>query len=544
MQASTHVAAGKLVGCAAFGTPTGREVEAQTGVAVPHQDDWVEQASYALRFDPEHDTLVMQRIQLPSATVLWFGLFRQAYEINFNRNGGFVGFCVWTVNQRLDGAKLLRALTLAAEEVRAKAVTGGKFHTSIHAVSRQLTGDAASYADMLTSAQDLPSTLAGGTARPTIAPMVLDVQGCSDAWCAQLVDLFQSEPGFQGYSALALARSSAVVESAKTLRLWPVVSPVEWLMTPSRAIANGLQTQLQAAQALALQREQDATHLAQRLENEQAGHRQQCQTLEQQLMLVKENALQIELKARVDAERASSEFDKWADRTARAEKQSKDSAQEVASVRIQLQDLKKIQTHAQSPITGQPALSPSTSYASRPEAGNLQTMVIQSLRQRIHSESSRFIELQDAYKELDAEKAHLYSRVQMLERERSFSSTVDSENENDNVNLLSAGARRSVPLWVHVICWIGWIGFFATSTMHYFGTRTAQELFGRGKPVSLDRVHSLEDQVVSLRQKLDTAIELATSLENEITSLRMEKAAMIQPKLPAKPARMSAPIEY
>jgi hypothetical protein len=355
-----HSAAGQI-GCAVFGTPNGREVVAQTGISVAHQDDWVAQAAHAIEFDFATDTLVMQRIGLADATIFWFGMFRQASEINFNR-GGYVGFGVWAVNHRLDGEKLLRTLTLAAAQIRDVAVTDGKFHTSIRSIADNFASDAPSYGAMLKSARALTGSIS--TAEMIQQPRVLDMRGCSDAWCAQVINLFQSESGPYTGEALALARSDAVVESAARLRLWPVLSPIDWLAAPSSSLVQGLRTQLQEATAEIMQRKSMLSDLSKRLsaaeEKSQSLAAMRQQLVDLQAVADQERLAAHQAKLELDnlQHYAEDELEKLGQRMRSAERLANDRAMELERLSCELQAIKS----APSPgISGQRQLGSASS---------------------------------------------------------------------------------------------------------------------------------------------------------------------------------------
>jgi len=344
MQSTVDQSEVSQIGCVAFGTPNGREVVAQPGVSIAHQDDWVAQAAHAMQFDVSSDTLLMQRIVRPGAIVFWFGVFRYASEINVNR-GGYVGFGVWSVNNRLDGERLLRTLTLAAAQVRDMAVTNGKFHTPIRAIAEHFfDGDAAFYGTMLASAQPLAS--GASMVEVTQQPMVLDVRGSSDAWCAQLINLFQSESGLYTSEALALARSDAVVESAMKLRLWPVVEPIGWLTDPSRSLVQGLRMQLQEVTAAKQQQARVLEDLSKQLSSAE-DKAQILSATKYQLVELEKVTEQERLAARHAKQeledlrhRAGVEFNSLGQRTQSAERLANDRAMELELLHGKLREIR------------------------------------------------------------------------------------------------------------------------------------------------------------------------------------------------------------
>ena len=244
MQSDQRLAILGNVGVVMFGTPDGRQVVSQRGISVPHKEEWVIVTPTALEFDLNIDTFVMQRIDLEDKRVFWFGVYQKAFGILDPRDGGYIGYGVWTVNCCIDGAALIQVLTVAAKMLRHKCATNGKFHTSI--IGLTFDGDQVSYNAMKATLKPLVDA-------PLIAavsqqPVVLDMRGCSDAVCANIIDTYQSDLGIHAAEAIALVRSDDALSSAARRNIWPIMSPIDWLTALGREETDALRNQLQSAQ--------------------------------------------------------------------------------------------------------------------------------------------------------------------------------------------------------------------------------------------------------------------------------------------------------
>ena len=241
MQSDQRLAIQGNVGVVMFGTPNGRVVQSQRGISVPHKEEWVCVTPPALEFDLNIDTFVMQRIDLEDKRVFWFGVYQKAFGILDPRDGGYIGYGVWTVNCCIDGAALIQVLTVAAKMLRHKCATNGKFHTSILGLT--FDGDQVSYNAMKATLKPLVDA-------PLIAavsqqPVVLDMRGCSDAVCANIIDTYQSELGIHAGEAIALVRSDDALSSAARRNIWPIMSLIDWMVALGQKDAGASRKLLQ-----------------------------------------------------------------------------------------------------------------------------------------------------------------------------------------------------------------------------------------------------------------------------------------------------------
>lgn len=521
---SVNSNSGSKVGCAAFGTPAGREVISAAGVSVALDEDWVAQAPSAMLFDPTIDTVVLRRIQIQTTTVLWFGIYRRAYEINFNRDGGYVGFCIWMMNRSVNGAKLLRALSMGAEQVRTLTLTDEKFHSSINAIAGRLTGDPDSYSVMLASTQDLPSPPVRSNSSNQ-RPMVLDLQGCSDDWLAQFIDLFQTEPGLQGVDSLALTRSTRVLESARSLRQWAVVRPVDFLMGSQRTLNQTRQGQLQEALTLAEQRGQEVASM-QRLQNELVNTQYQARTFESDLMQARERIEEIERKAKADEEFAKGEIAKLRNSTSSAEQRVRESEVQVTRLQAQVAGSRQIRTDAPSPEPWMSKPAPDLSQVEK------YLEKIRDLEANIENGSTAYRDLQKLNRSLEAENEFLQSKVMKLENGHSSpinsqDSIYDEElnddaqkngNENDKGLLPVEVPSKFATVW-HVFLGVGWVGFIVVLLVYFFNSTSVQELQVQVKKAS-QRSLDLEQQIRTLEDQRYLAEGRIHQISNDYELLR------------------------
>ena len=511
------------IGCALFGTPNGREVVAQSGISVAHQDDWVAQAAQAIEFDVATDTLVMQRISLASATVFWFGMMRKASEIDFNR-GGYVGFGVWAVNHRLDGEKLFRTLTLAAAQVRNVSVSNGKFHTSIRSIAAKFASDADSYDAMLASAKALSRS--ASTGEPFQRPMVLDMRGCSDVWYAQIIDLFQSDSGEYTGEALALARSDAVVESAKHLNLWPVVNPIDWLTSPNRTRVQGLHSQLHNTAAELKLRDSEHNELSRQLSaaNEKV---QNLATIRQQLhdaeMVAQQERLAA-LQARQERDnlqhRAKEKFETLGQRTRDAERSASESATELEQLRGELQALK---------TTRLPAIHGQRLIVNAPHE-------MENLKLQLQNKSYQCDDLETKNSQLSSENQKLKDHLDGLAERKPPDSA-------DNTGLEIKAAELA--LWHWVAMGVGWFVALVFAILLLSGSGGNSDIKTRERQFEEERAqHSSEiDELNKEYRKLGNLLTESTQSEKIAIKERDDLKAQLQAVYAKKQNKQTPPIQ-
>lgn len=212
-------------------------------------DDWVEQAVAGIRFEVDSDTIVVQRLRLGQETVFWFGCIRLAHEITLRR-GGFVGFCVWSINGHLDGAKVIPALELAAAELRARALRDACFHSPLSVVAPTLEGDPASFGALVATARPLMQIADVADHTSTVRTLLSDnsialaTQDLSAEVCAQFINSFQAHTLKLSLERLALVASPAVLAFVSKSRHWQVSSAADWLVQPYAAALANIETRL------------------------------------------------------------------------------------------------------------------------------------------------------------------------------------------------------------------------------------------------------------------------------------------------------------
>ena len=114
-----------------FGTTTGLEVQhfmpGKDASPIKIDNTWVEVSPNQVALRSDADCYLVQRRKQDGKTLTWVGLYRSAREIGYDRQGGFYGAGVWLIDITVDAHTLLEVLVNLANQVRDKALSGGKF---------------------------------------------------------------------------------------------------------------------------------------------------------------------------------------------------------------------------------------------------------------------------------------------------------------------------------------------------------------------------------------------------------------------------------
>ncbi len=114
-----------------FGTTTGLEVQhfmpGKDASPIKIDNTWVEVSPNQVALRSDADCYLLQRRKQDGKTLTWVGLYRSAREIGYDRQGGFYGAGVWLIDITVDARTLLEVLANLANQVRDKALSGGKF---------------------------------------------------------------------------------------------------------------------------------------------------------------------------------------------------------------------------------------------------------------------------------------------------------------------------------------------------------------------------------------------------------------------------------
>ena len=114
-----------------FGTTTGLEVQhfmpGKDAAPIKIDNTWVEVSPNQVTLRSDADCYLLQRRQQDGKTLTWVGLYRSAREIGYDRQGGFYGAGIWLIDITVDARTLLEVLANLANQVRDKALSGGKF---------------------------------------------------------------------------------------------------------------------------------------------------------------------------------------------------------------------------------------------------------------------------------------------------------------------------------------------------------------------------------------------------------------------------------
>jgi hypothetical protein len=238
---SNDKAFGKPLGLAYWGTPTGLYLISDANESgIEFDESWFAGCRQGLPLSPNEDTWIARRFLQSHGVSVWLlGLFRQAYEHNMQRPGGFAAVVAWTTCGPLKAEAVMDLIGDTAGRFFGRNLSkSGQF------LEPRFTATWADVEKFRSASSEIREPLPVFVASSGIAvPEVwVDASRSTDSDLFQLLDKF-----FNGYlgdqpHTLIVTRSASLTEEARRINRYSIVD-ANWILqakseTPRLSIPN------------------------------------------------------------------------------------------------------------------------------------------------------------------------------------------------------------------------------------------------------------------------------------------------------------------